>query len=298
MLNFMMEYFNFTVEPLNCDMKFGNLVNGSWTGLVGQLIQKNANFCSHLSLTSARFQYIEYSLPYVYEPVTFMLNSKYSYLNPTAKTFFDGETSLFFSILVAFFLGFVLIGRQMQAAVRVDDEVNIFWTLSLNFLQKGLTETELPRSKTVRILVFTCLSFSLFVMAMIGGFVLSLLARAPLNMMDTLAKLEASPVLPTVVKGSFLINKMAETPNPLIQALSSKLVVSTEADVSVLQRQIIQGQRFALFQTKSELNCAKSKLNERLIYIPPETHGSTLSYEMLALGYPRHSALKPIFDPV
>ncbi|KAI1304954.1 hypothetical protein HDE_01652 [Halotydeus destructor] len=210
LLDFIIEYFNFTVEPLDCDMKFGNLVNGSWTGVVGQLVEKNANFClSHLSLTSARFPYIDYSVPYTYEPVTFMVNTKFAYLTPAAKTLFDGQTRLFFFILVAFFVGFVVIGHRLQAVVRIDDQLNIFWTLLLNFLQKGLAGTELPKSKTVRILVFTWLSVGLFVMAMIGGFVLSILANAPFNMMDTLAKLEASPVWPMVTKGSYLIGEFA-----------------------------------------------------------------------------------------
>ncbi|KAI1304918.1 hypothetical protein HDE_01650 [Halotydeus destructor] len=133
---------------------------------------------------------------------------------------------------------------------------------------------------------------------MIGGFVLSLLADSPLNMMDTLAKMEASPLRPMVTKGSFLHKPMAEMPNRCIRAIGRRLVEGSESDYTDTQRRILRGERFALFQPMGPLKCAQRKLNERLIYIPPKTPDSTVFVSMLAIGYPKGSALRQLFDPL
>ncbi|KAI1302115.1 hypothetical protein HDE_02631 [Halotydeus destructor] len=157
---------------------------------------------------------------------------------------------------------------------------------------------EMPQSETVRLLASTWLFVGLFVMAMMGGFVLSLLSDVPLNRMDTLAKLEASTVRPMVTKGSYLQKAMQDMSNPNIHALGTRLVESEDADFTDTQRQLMHGARFALFQSKGPLKCGQKKLNERLIYVPPESPGSTVFSDMLAIGFQKGSSLKPLFDPV
>ncbi|KAI1304953.1 Glutamate receptor ionotropic, kainate 5 [Halotydeus destructor] len=299
LLDFIVEYFNFTVDPINCNRTYGKLVNGSWTGLVGQLVYRKADFClSYFSLIEARYSIIDFSVPYTFEPVTFMVNTKFAYLAPEERSVFDMPTKIFFATLLTFFVAFVLIGRQMQAVLRIRLRLNIFWTCLLNFLQKGVIGPEMPQSETVRLLASTWLFVGLFVMAMMGGFVLSLLSDVPLNRMDTLAKLEASTVRPMVTKGSYLQKAMQDMSNPDIHALGTRLVESEDADFTDTQRQLMHGARFALFQSKGPLKCGQKKLNERLIYVPPESPGSTVFSDMLAIGFQKGSSLKPLFDPV
>ncbi|XP_046553265.1 glutamate receptor ionotropic, kainate glr-3-like [Haliotis rubra] len=75
-------YFSFTiVEPE--DGEWGNLVDGKWTGLVGQLVEKKADLVvAPIAVTKSREEVIDFTVPYFYVKTGIIIKT------PSATTLF------------------------------------------------------------------------------------------------------------------------------------------------------------------------------------------------------------------
>merc|ERR1711974_421098 len=71
------EFYKIRVEVKEpADGQWGQeMENGSWTGVVGTVVKREADLSMNLALTGAREKVIDYSVAYIDEPLTFSVSS-------------------------------------------------------------------------------------------------------------------------------------------------------------------------------------------------------------------------------
>jgi hypothetical protein len=108
LLSTLSQYFNFTWSSIYANNVWGNkLPNGSWNGMIGDVYNGKADMAlGDLSLTYARKSAVDFSIPYLYTPVTFLTRndlrlSKIAILKPfNLDVWFAMIVTLIFSSLL------------------------------------------------------------------------------------------------------------------------------------------------------------------------------------------------------
>ena len=131
LVQFLAHRFNFTYSIIDGNMTFGSKQpNGSMDGVVGFAERGDADFSiGSVSMTTNRFEAVQFSVPYIYDPITFMLPRVYAFESGPLFTL-DVSLMVFILNMVLSFLLTVLLIRKLFKR-------KFCWELYCNFMSKG-----------------------------------------------------------------------------------------------------------------------------------------------------------------
>ena len=131
LVQFLAHRFNFTYSIIDGNMTFGSKQpNGSMDGIVGFAQRGDADFSiGGVSMTVNRFEAVKFSVPYVYDPITFVLPRVYAFESGPLFTI-DMSIVMFVLTMMICFGSTVLLIRTLFKQKRA-------WELYCNFMLKG-----------------------------------------------------------------------------------------------------------------------------------------------------------------
>ena len=275
-------------------------MNGSWTGIVGLVNRSEADIAiGTLSITADRSEGIDYTIPYFYDPLTYMLSADYAYVD-RKFSLKDSDLIAYGLIMLAWFLMSVMIAKSIVTISIVSNgRFCGLWNFYKNFLQRGLDTTEEPHELSLRSLTITWLIAGIVSNAVASGALVAALAPSPANPIDSFETLATSYIRPTIPKGGVIyIEMLRNSKNLDIQRMTRRLLI-TDLKSTFEGIQALVGQPHALIQASSTVSCGRKKLNERIFYLPPSSAENTFLLDFYGIGLRRPSdLLKPAFDDV
>ena len=289
--------FNFTYDVVNGNLTWGSYVNGSWNGIVGLVNRSEADIAiGSLSITSDRFDGIDFSIAYFYDPLTYMLSSDFS--NDVREySLKDSDLIAFGLILFVWFLLSALVAQSIVSISIVSNvRFNSSWNLFKNFLQRGVDLTEEPTELSLRSLTITWLIAGIVSNAAASGALVAILSPSPSKPIDSFEQLSSSSIRPTIPRKSVYTTMLRSSKNMDIQRMTRHLLL-TDVKTTSAAIEALVGQPQALIQSSTALRCGRKKLNEHLFYLPPSSAENTFLLDFYGLGLRRNSiGLKSTID--
>ena len=299
-LNTLVNVYNFTYTLVGKNREgWGSFVNGNWTGIVGMVDRGEADFAiGELSMTSSRFDAIDFTIPYNFETLTYMLTTEFAHVRHTfeidSKDICWLMTSLVICVLTSCL---VTIFRQLI-------QTNLLKINGTKFWRQVPTQTnpvKVSHHSSNRVIVLIWNIGKLLITGLGSGALLSILTDTRLVPIDSLSKLANIDYIRPMFKVSntdIYVEAMRQSPNHYIKILMShQAVLHNETSYHQVFKSMA-GHPWALIEIGSLLRCGQMTLNQHSYYVPPPSDGSTFSNDLHAIGLQRKSELKPSFDHV
>ena len=127
LVNFLSRHFNFTYSIFDGNKTFGSkLANGSLNGVVGWAERGDVDFSlGGVSMTLDRNEAVQFSVPYIYDPITFII--------PRVYAFESGPLFVLDTSLVIFVIAMIVCFILTIIVARVLFDSNYGWKLFCNF---------------------------------------------------------------------------------------------------------------------------------------------------------------------
>jgi glutamate receptor ionotropic, NMDA 2B len=126
-------YFNFTWKLVHCGEKWGKLINGTWNGLIGKVVNGSADIAlGELSATAEREKVVDFTMPYIHDEITFcMLSSKHR--DPVKNVLINSFSYQIWILIITM----VIFSSILYPSLSRHRFLNIIWITIAALLQRG-----------------------------------------------------------------------------------------------------------------------------------------------------------------
>lgn len=250
-----------------------------------------------LSQSAHRMEAVDFSIPYIYSPMTFMLSTQFAYkASPTKFTNFMH----FATIALICFVISAFVANKIASVLRskVSSASDVVWFIVQQFLQKGLDELDEPESRAIRTLITTWLISGLLTFLITSGSIVAAFARtrpSPIATLDDLAQAEA---ITPIVQDETYYAQVIKTPGTrAMRALSARTRYTTYRTVYDLVTDMAD-KPLAFIDVAFSMSCAAHQVNSKKFYLPEPSQSNTLGLDYLAMAFPKSSPLRAPIDRV
>jgi len=127
------QYLNFSFEFVHSGWAWGKIVNGSWNGMIGKIIDSSANMAlGALSSNSEREQVVDFTIPYYYSDITFFTRvTKFSSINAKTLLIDPFSNDVWLSLILSVILSSIALRCLNQSFDTT------LWIMIRALLQKG-----------------------------------------------------------------------------------------------------------------------------------------------------------------
>ncbi|CAG2114560.1 unnamed protein product [Medioppia subpectinata] len=294
------KHLNFTYRIINCNSDWGVFIskNKTWTGLIGQIVAKQADIAfSGLTVTAQRSEYVYFTHPHIITSVSFITPPPKSLPKITLVIEpFEGLVwvCIVMSIILMVFTEY-LITKKWTHLKKVD----IKWAI-ISALLKQCLAFRLPNIFSLRIMICFWLLACLVLTASYSGCLYSLMAipsRAkPINTINELADAQRrGEIQVTAIGGSSYFDSLKNAKFGVYKEIGEliKPVADKEKGLDIVR---IATKPHAYVSTRDHLYYGLLKFGPKVFHLPPPTQESTVFLDVMAIAMQCEFPHKQIFN--